>query len=364
MISGPNGDKPPTMEIGGYFIGIAGSADREIAPEYYDLAEMVGKEIMARGHRLVSGGCSGGITQYCAESAASWLGENKKDKEIKYRIISIVPEKKKFAFINLGQFLICKDLDRVGRRPMMASIMDVLITISGGGGTKSEGENCFKVGTPVVPITGTGGASQKLYSEIEKNYSENLIYKQILSTPAWEKLGKSTLSPDVLAKEAVDLAEKMADLKSKVDRGVSSCLFPNKVFVIMPFKDELNPVWEAIQRVFESTHYKIPPNLKCTRADEKLTGKVVKSILDQIYAAPFVIADLTGNNPNVLFETGYSEGIGQGALLINQSPGDSVIDVANRIQIKYDLEDLGTLEKKLVDGINQLCGTSKENIQH
>jgi uncharacterized protein (TIGR00725 family) len=361
MTSDGNNANLPIMDIGGFYIGIAGSADRALEPKCYELAGIIGQEIMSRGHRLVSGGCSGGITQVCAEAAASWLKDNHKDKEIDFRIISIVPEKEQFPSIKDGQFLICKGLDRSGRRPMMASIMDALITVSGGDGTKSEGKNCFNIGTPVIPIAGTGGSSQKLYSKISNTYAENPLYKHVLTTPAWRKIEKSALSHSELAIEAVNLAEKMADIKSKVDRSFSACLFPNKVFIIMPFEKELNPVWQTIQKVFENTYYN-PSNLKCTRADEKLTGKVDESFLDQIYDAPFVIADLTGNNPNVLFEMGYALGIGQRALLINQSPGDSVIDVANLIQIEYDINDLGQLEKKLADGINQLCRTQQENI--
>jgi uncharacterized protein (TIGR00725 family) len=354
----------PDMNIGGFFIGIAGSADRDSGQEHqqkwYYLAEAVGKEIMARGHRLVSGGCSGGVTQFCAEAAASFLKAQNKGEEVKYRIISIIPEKKKFAFINLGQFLICKDLDRYWRRPLMASVMDALITISGGDGTQSEGEACFKVGTPVVPIAAAGGASQYLYSKICKQYSHNPIYSNILATPPWEKLEKSALGSEELAVAAVDLAERMAESKSNVQRGISSCLFPKKVFVIMPFKEEIDPVWQTIEDVFEKPHFKIPAGLKCARAKEALRGRIDESILNQIHEAPFVIADLTGNNPNVLYELGYSLGIGKQALLINQSPAHSAIDVANQIQIQYDLKKMEKLKEQLVEGINQICGSDKD----
>jgi predicted Rossmann-fold nucleotide-binding protein len=352
----------PIMNIGGFFIGIAGSADRDRAPQCYDLADIVGREIMARGHRLVSGGCSGGVTQFCAEAAASWLKMHAKEIEIKYRIISIVPEQEKFAFINLGQFLICKDRTREERRPLMTSIMDALITISGGGGTRSEGEACLRVGTPVIPTAATGGASRELYSTICKAHQENPVYKNILTTPPWKKLEKTALSYEELAVVAVDLAEIMADLKSKTDRSVSSCRFANKVFVIMPFKEDMKPVRQIIEDIFESKRFNIPSDLTCTRVEETLRGRIDDSIAEQIHKAPFVIADLTGNNPNVLYELGYSLGIGKRALLINQSPADSAIDIANLIQIPYDLKNLGQLQGQLVDGIKQLCGPDKERL--
>lgn len=363
MTSNRNYEDLPIMNIGGFFVGIAGSSSRIPSEKWRDLARKIGEEIMRRGHRMVSGGCSGGITQFCADAASSWLKKNNKEEEIKYRIISIVPEEEGYAYIRDGQFLICKELNRKKRRPFMASIMDVLITVAGSEpmdnelrGTKAEGRACFNVGTPVIPIRLTGGASLDLWSDINKKYSKHPLYKDIIRTPPWKKLDNPSIDQTNLAIAAVDLAERMAWLKLATDRSISPSTFSNRVFVIMPFNNDLDPVWKIIKRVFKSPIYNIPINLECNRANGTLIGLIDESILNQIHVAPFVIADLTGYNPNVLYELGYALGIGKRAILINQSPDKKIIDLANQNQIGYELNNLKILEEKLVEAINQLLG--------
>ncbi len=86
-----------------------------------------------------------------------------------------------------------------------------------------------------------------------------------------------------------------------------------QIFVVMPFKPELDFVYQAIVSTVEklNNNYDIellPP----IRIDKQITGfsyDIVDEILDQIQNAGLLIADLTDQNANVYYEVGYAQGL-------------------------------------------------------
>ena len=78
-------------------------------------------------------------------------------------------------------------------------------------------------------------------------------------------------------------------------------------FVLMPFLDELKPVYED--------HIKptlVSLGFSCERADSIFDNKpVMESIWENILKARIVIADLTGKNPNVFYEIGICHTLGK-----------------------------------------------------
>ncbi len=69
-------------------------------------------------------------------------------------------------------------------------------------------------------------------------------------------------------------------------------------FVIMPFDSRLDRLYDlAIKPAVKSE------NLECIRADKiSGAGNILADIVEHIHKAKVVIADLTGNNPNVFYE--------------------------------------------------------------
>ena len=86
-----------------------------------------------------------------------------------------------------------------------------------------------------------------------------------------------------------------------------------QIFVVMPFKPELDFDYQAIVSTVEklNNNYDIellPP----IRIDKQITGfsyDIVDEILDQIQNAGLLIADLTDQNANVYYEVGYAQGL-------------------------------------------------------
>ncbi len=76
----------------------------------------------------------------------------------------------------------------------------------------------------------------------------------------------------------------------------------NRVFVAMPFKAEhSNRLWEILEGVCKIR------GLNIRRGDQSVVpNPVVCDILEEIEKAEIIIADLTGMNPNVLYEVGIA----------------------------------------------------------
>jgi len=78
-----------------------------------------------------------------------------------------------------------------------------------------------------------------------------------------------------------------------------------KAFVIMPFKNDFNDVYFFIKEAVKNS---VPgEKIECFRLDEKkAAGKITDDLINSIETSTFCIADLTGNNPNVMWEGNYS----------------------------------------------------------
>lgn len=86
-----------------------------------------------------------------------------------------------------------------------------------------------------------------------------------------------------------------------------------QIFVAMPFKNELNFVFEkicqAVEKINRENETEIPVPI---RIDKQIVGfsyDIVEEILDNIQNAGLLIADLTEQNANVYYEAGYAQGL-------------------------------------------------------
>jgi hypothetical protein len=73
-------------------------------------------------------------------------------------------------------------------------------------------------------------------------------------------------------------------------------------FVLMPFAPEFDGIWAAIRDTLQSEEL----NLICRRADDFREPNILETILRGIPQSEFVMADLTGANPNVFYELGIA----------------------------------------------------------
>jgi hypothetical protein len=107
-----------------------------------------------------------------------------------------------------------------------------------------------------------------------------------------------------------------------------------RCFVLMPFDSALMPAYESIKKVAASL------DIECTRADEiYMAGSVVRMIVDSIKAADIIVADLTGRNPNVFYETALAHSVKEPrqVILIAQTDNDVPFDLRPLRYLRYSV---------------------------
>lgn len=131
---------------------------------------------------------------------------------------------------------------------------------------------------------------------------------------------------------------------------------PNLCFILMPFRTELDPVYEDhVKPLVESE------GILCQRADEIVgTDLITYDIWEKINRARFLIADLTGKNPNVFYEVGLAHAISKEVILITQSIDDVPFDLKALRTVVYSFTPRGmkVMEKKLLDTIRSIMRSS------
>ena len=111
-------------------------------------------------------------------------------------------------------------------------------------------------------------------------------------------------------------------------------------FVLMPFAGIFDDVYESIRRACESQDVL----LSCSRADDFFgAGHIMEDILTGIMASEYVVADLTGKNPNVFYELGIAHSCKAASkvVIISQSLDDVPFDLRHMRCIVYRSDPAG-----------------------
>ena len=114
--------------------------------------------------------------------------------------------------------------------------------------------------------------------------------------------------------------------------------------VLMPFDDP------PMERVYQNAMVAAirETGLEPVRADRSSQPKVVEYIWVLLNQARMIVADITGSNPNVLYELGVSHTLGKPTVILRSDPASMVpFDVRGLRSIKYARSDEGLEELKV-----------------
>ncbi len=202
---------------------------------------------------------------------------------------------------------------------------------------------------------------------LEKAISQSSIYSgvgfqdlfggfdSIFGTPSQTKTKSSNVKQGLRKEKApTDELKTRATQTSgmgKIFGGGEFTLDPNLCFTLMPFEAELKAIYDDhIRPVVESE------GLSCIKADDIVsTGLITWDIWEKINRARFIIADLTGKNPNVFYELGIAHTLGKEVILITQTMEDIPFDLKALRCIVYTFTPRG-----MKDMENKLRETTKE----
>jgi hypothetical protein len=114
------------------------------------------------------------------------------------------------------------------------------------------------------------------------------------------------------------------------------------IFVIMPLKADFDAVYKTIRAACAKF-----PGVSFDRSDDLTqTGRITDQIISALKDADIVIADITDQNPNVMYELGFAHALGKKVIVLNAGQG-SPFDVADYRQILFAISDLPSAEESL-----------------
>ena len=128
--------------------------------------------------------------------------------------------------------------------------------------------------------------------------------------------------------------------------------FVADIFMIMPFADEFNPIYEDHIKAAANTL-----NLTIKRGDNFFSRQsIMNDIWSAINGCKIVIADCTDRNANVFYELGIAHAIEKTAIMITQNIEDIPFDLKHLRVIEYQHTPRGMkeFEVKLQSAITQI----------
>ena len=135
-----------------------------------------------------------------------------------------------------------------------------------------------------------------------------------------------------------------------MERATPQCL------LVTPFGGEYREIREVIAQTL--LEIGVRPILAEKMASE---GQIIETILRSIEQADFIVADLTGNNPNVMYEIGYAQALRKPLLLIiQQDSGRLPVDMSGHLFLVYDPSHLGELQQDIREWVSHYLARRKE----
>ncbi|MGR8951975.1 MAG: hypothetical protein ACU83V_06130 [Gammaproteobacteria bacterium] len=124
-------------------------------------------------------------------------------------------------------------------------------------------------------------------------------------------------------------------------------------FLVMPFSHAWS---DDVHKILVGSCQSL--SVQAMRGDDVFTPTdILTDIWKSLNSADFVIADITGRNPNVLYELGIAHTLAKPVLIISRNAGDIPIDLSTRRVILYGLNEENwrvDLELKATQAISEI----------
>lgn len=173
-------------------------------------------------------------------------------------------------------------------------------------------------------------ANQALLSYVREHYENQIqeLNQKLVSTEGrWaelnhlliDRLDSETADP---SSTGVSLERFLNDLGTKGD---DLSVDDRMIFVLTPFNERERSTFTTISKVCERF------GLRAVRGDEEFTdGDILPHIVRLIGRSRFVIANVTGRNPNVYYELGIAHAMGKHTIIVSRTLDDATFDISSK----------------------------------
>ena len=129
------------------------------------------------------------------------------------------------------------------------------------------------------------------------------------------------------------------------------------VFVLMPFDHSFDDIYKyGIKGAADDV------GAYAERLDDQIfTEGMLDRIFNQISKADVIVADMTGQDPNVFYEVGYAHALGKIVILLTQKSNDIPFDLKHRQHTVYD--NIQNLQKELAARLRWAIAQSKQMLR-
>ena len=214
------------------------------------------------------------------------------------------------------------------------------------GAVALDGKTCRVSGN----ITSSAGVSPEL---CECGTTSSAFLCAAIRDKNQAPVGVVRVTRELAVNEAFDVADEqfLESFAEKLYHCLSMHGFFTKgaCFVVMPFGKRLDDIYTNIIKPSVEKF-----NLVCRREDEyPSSGLLTAGIVSHIADATLVVADLTGNNPNVYYELGIAHTLKKFVILLSQDTAPS--NIQNWKYIHYDNKagQASVLSRNLSTAINE-----------
>jgi hypothetical protein len=292
-----------------------------------EIARDLGREIVkVPTFRLLTGGSTGdgdGETTGGVDFMAAIGAQEELDPDLlPDKLLTVVPKKSSLnSLFRAGAVVHARAKTTPTRRFELASRADAVVTVEGNERTPRIIEYAIAAETPVIPIACTGGASELVWAEGTN--------RQVLLTTLGLADGDTALE---VLQHGLDTPSLVVEMCMSI---LTTALRP-RCFVIRPFGSEHSDALchKVLSKVLQEKGCEL---LQADRLHE--TRPTMDAIGAQIDQADLFIADLTGSDPNVLYELGLAHAKNKPVLMIYRKERDERLE---RL-IPFDLREFRVL---------------------
>ena len=220
---------------------------------------------------------------------------------------------------------------------------DVIIFLCGYEGTRRAFFWAEYLRKPILPVAYFGGAAQEIFKAEKQRFAEK--YALRMRREDYEELSEIGLTADEQVQTVVRLIEDIAH--------------PRKVVTAMSYAGMRadDPELQALERVFER-HQRACERYGyiCDRVNHlNVEGRIVEEVYRSIRNAAFLIADLTLERPNVMYEIGFAHGLGKSLVFTAREGTVKPFDLYDSPILYWTPASLDSLEADLLVRIGKIA---------